>query len=266
MAAGRVSKLSWELLVGRNAAFEAARANFYRRRAQSHRTAASIAAGSTRITFVDILSCESDTEVSPMRKPAMPSASCAVPSMGQARSWKGRPGARRRLTRKACFGRSPTSSPRSTSADKAKGFADEFRAKCAPEPMALYGGKGLRREGHRRPRRDHPRQALELPCRHASDIGKRPPDPFITPSISGCGKGKCRLLPVGWIEPRIGYIDLRRFYPSTRRRHGLAPWRSWPTPKPHHRCPENGGGRDYLSSYFCPIRPNERSFSRQTGA
>jgi hypothetical protein len=142
-------------------------------------------------------------------------------------------------------------------ADKAKGYADEFRAKCASGAYsALVDPKGFAEKitadliviTHDK----HLNFRVIVP----SDVGEKA-EGTLHHSIryyrlrlaENAGFHKLE-----WIEPRIGYIDLRRFPSFDQAKDlALAAMKFLANARAIIiDVRENGGGGDYLSSYFLP--------------
>jgi tetratricopeptide (TPR) repeat protein len=157
--------------------------------------------------------------------------------------------------------------------DKAKGYADEFRAKCASgiyeslteatafaekisnDLIAITGDKHL-----------------NFRVMTPSAIGEKaqgslhhPVRFFRLRADENVGFFK-----LAWIEPRIGYLDLRRFYAfGDAKNMALAAMKFLANARAIIvDVRENGGGSgDYLSSYFLPFPTQlSGSFSRQDGS
>lgn len=158
-------------------------------------------------------------------------------------------------------------------ADKAKGFADEFRIQCASGAYATcitakeFAEKvtadlvAITRDKH-----------LNFRVIMPSDIGEEAagslhhPVRYYRLRI----KENAGFYRLDWIEPRIGYIDLRRFYSFDQAKDmALAAMTFLANAQAIIiDVRENGGGSgDYLSSYFLPYPTQlSGSFSRQTRA
>jgi tetratricopeptide (TPR) repeat protein len=156
--------------------------------------------------------------------------------------------------------------------DKAKGFADEFKVKCASGAYESYVEAkefaekvtadliAITRDKH-----------LNFRVIVPSDIGEKaesslhhPVRYFRLRTQENAGFYK-----VEWIEPRIGYVDLRRFYSFDQSRDmAIAAMKFLANARAIIiDVRENGGGSgDYLSSYFLPYPTQlSGSFSRQEG-
>jgi tetratricopeptide (TPR) repeat protein len=143
-------------------------------------------------------------------------------------------------------------------AEKAKGFADEFRARCASGAYnALTDAKGfadkitadlisITHDKH-----------LNFRVMVSSDVGEKAEGTLHHP----IRYYRLRLqenagfYELKWIEPRIGYLDLRRFYSFDQAKDlALAAMKLLANARAIIiDVRENGGGAgDYLSSYFLP--------------
>jgi hypothetical protein len=157
-------------------------------------------------------------------------------------------------------------------ADKAKGFADEFRAKCATGAYDLYP---VAKEFAEKVTADliamtHDKH-LNFRVMAPSDVGEKAAGSLHHPVryFRLRAKENAGFYRLDWIEPEIGYIDLRRFYSFDQAKDmALAAM----TFLANARAiivdvRENGGGSgDYLSSYFLPYPTQlSGSFSRQAG-
>jgi len=157
--------------------------------------------------------------------------------------------------------------------DKSKGFADAFRAKCAAgaydtltdakifaetvtaDLIAITGDKHL-----------------NFRVMVSSDVGEKASGSLHHPVryFRLRLKENVGFQKLEWIEPGIGYIDLRRFYSFDQAKDMAVAAMTFLS---NARAiiidvRENGGGSgDYLSSYFLPYpTPLSGSFARQTGA
>jgi hypothetical protein len=157
-------------------------------------------------------------------------------------------------------------------ADKAKGFADEFRAKSASGAYdAPADAKGFAEKV----------SADLIAITHDKHLNFR----VIVPSDVGekaagslhhavryyrlRGRENAGFTKLEWIEPGVGYIDLRRFYSFDQAKEMAVAAMTFLA---NARAiiidvRENGGGSgDYLSSYYLPYPTQlSGSFSRQTG-
>ena len=157
--------------------------------------------------------------------------------------------------------------------DKAKGFADEFKAKCASE---AYESCTEAKEFAEKITGDliaitHDKH-LNFRVMVPSDVGEKAAGSLHHPvryfrlrakENTGFYKLEC-------IEPRIGYVDLRRFYSFDQAKDmAVAAMRFLANAQAIIvDVRENGGGSgDYLSSYFLPYPTQlSGSYSRQTGS
>jgi tetratricopeptide (TPR) repeat protein len=157
-------------------------------------------------------------------------------------------------------------------ADKAKSYADEFREKCASGAYDSYTeAKGFADKitadliaiTHDK----HLNFRVVVP----SDVGEKAEGSLHHPVryFRLRTKENVGFYKLEWIEPRIGYLDLRRFYPFGVARDMAAAAMKF---LENARAiiidvRENGGGSgDYLSSYFLPYPTQlSGSYSRQTG-
>ena len=157
-------------------------------------------------------------------------------------------------------------------ADKAKGFADEFRAKC---DSGAYDGLTDAKEFAEKVNADLVAitrdKHLNFRVIVSSDVGEEAAGSLHHPVryYRLRAKENAGFYRLDWIEPGIGYIDLRRFYSFDQAKDMavaamvfLANARAIIVD-----VRENGGGSgDYLSSYFLPYPTQlSGSFSRQTG-
>ena len=158
-------------------------------------------------------------------------------------------------------------------ADKAAGFADEFRAKCAagaygPYTAAKDFAEKITADLVAITRDKHLNFRVIIP----SDIGEKAAGSLHHPVryFRLREKENAGFYRLDWIEPRIGYIDLRRFYSFDQAKEmALAAMTFLANAQAIIiDIRENGGGSgDYLSSYFLPYPTQlSGSFSRQTGA
>jgi hypothetical protein len=157
-------------------------------------------------------------------------------------------------------------------ADKAKGFADEFKAKCAAgaynaltEPKELAEKVtadliAITRDKH-----------LNFRVMVSSDVGEKASGSLHHPVryFRMRAKENAGFYKLEWIEQRIGYVDLRRFYSFDQAKEmAVAAMKFLANAQAIIiDVRENGGGSgDYLSSYFLPYPTQlSGSFSRQTG-
>ena len=157
--------------------------------------------------------------------------------------------------------------------DKAKGFADEFRARCSSgaydafaEPKAFAAKVTadlieITRDKHLNFREMVP-----------SDVGEKAAGSLHHPVryFRLRAKENVGFYKLEWIEPRIGYIDLRRFSSFDQARDmAVAAMKFLANARAIIvDVRENGGGSgDYLSSYFLPYPTQlSGSYSRQTGS
>ncbi|MCX6574450.1 MAG: S41 family peptidase, partial [Candidatus Aminicenantes bacterium] len=157
--------------------------------------------------------------------------------------------------------------------DKSKGFADAFRAKCAAGAYdALTDAKifaetvtadliAISHDKH-----------LNFRVMIPSDVGEKASGSLHHPVryFRLRLKENVGFQKLEWIEPGIGYIDLRRFYSFDQAKDMAVAAMTFLS---NARAiiidvRENGGGSgDYLSSYFLPYPTQlSGSFARQTGA
>ena len=158
-------------------------------------------------------------------------------------------------------------------ADKAKGFADEFKAKCA---SGAYNSFTEAKEFAEKVTADlvaitHDKH-LNFRVMVPSDVGEKAAGSlhhsvryFRLRAEENAGFYKLE-----WIEPRIGLVDLRRFYSFDQAKDmAVAAMRFLANAQAIIiDVRENGGGSgDYLSSYFLPYPTQlSGSYSRQTGS
>ena len=156
--------------------------------------------------------------------------------------------------------------------DRAKGFADAFRAKCATGAYDAYAKAGefaervnadlvaITGDKHLNFRVIVPSSAGEKP---ASSL-HHPVRYYLLRKKENAGFAKLE-----WIEPGIGYLDLRRFYSFGEARDmAVAAMRFLANARAIIiDVRENGGGSgDYLSSYFLPYPTQlSGSYSRLDG-
>ncbi len=157
-------------------------------------------------------------------------------------------------------------------AERAKAYADEFRAKCASGAYdALTDPKdfadkvtadliAITRDKH-----------LNFRVMVPSDVGEKAEGTLHHPVryYRLRLKENAGFYELKWIEPGIGYIDLRRFYSFDQAKDLAVAAMTFLS---NARAiiidvRENGGGSgDYLSSYFLPYpTPLSGSYARQTG-
>ncbi len=158
-------------------------------------------------------------------------------------------------------------------ADKAKGYADEFRAKCASGAYsALTDAKGFADKVTADLIAITHDKHLNFRVMVPSDVGEKAEGTLHHPIryyrlrlAENAGFHKLE-----WIEPRIGYIDLRRFYSFDQAKDlALAAMKFLANALAIIiDVRENGGGSgDYLSSYFLQYpTPLSGSYSRQSGS
>jgi len=142
-------------------------------------------------------------------------------------------------------------------ADKAKGYADEFRAKCASGAYsALADPKGFAEKVTADLIAITHDKHLNFRVMVPSDVGEKAEGTLHHPIryyrlrlAENAGFHKLE-----WIEPRIGYIDLRRFSSFDQAKDlALAAMKFLANARAIIiDVRENGGGGDYLSSYFLP--------------
>jgi len=158
-------------------------------------------------------------------------------------------------------------------ADKAKGYADEFRARCA---SGTYGSLTEAKDFADKVTADliaitHDKH-LNFRVIVPSDIGEKAEGSLRHPVryFRLRAKENAGFYKLEWIEPRIGYLDLRRFYSFGEAKDMAVATMTFLA---NARAiiidvRENGGGSgDYLSSYFLPY-PTQLSgaYSRQDGS
>ena len=142
-------------------------------------------------------------------------------------------------------------------ADKARGYADEFRAKCASGAYsALADPKGFAEKVTADLIAITHDKHLNFRVMVPSDVGEKAEGTLHHPIryyrlrlAENAGFHKLE-----WIEPRIGYIDLRRFSSFDQAKDlALAAMKFLANARAIIiDVRENGGGGDYLSSYFLP--------------
>jgi tetratricopeptide (TPR) repeat protein len=157
--------------------------------------------------------------------------------------------------------------------DKAKGFADEFRARCVsgayesfaePKSFAAKVTADLieiTRDKH-----------LNFRVMVPSDVGEKAAGSLHHPVryFRLRAKENAGFFKLEWIEPGIGYVDLRRFYSFDQAKDmAVAAMKFLANARAIIvDIRENGGGSgDYLSSYFLPYPTQlSGSYSRRTGS
>jgi hypothetical protein len=158
-------------------------------------------------------------------------------------------------------------------ADKAKGFADEFEAKCA---SGAYDSFTEAKEFAEKVTADlvaitHDKH-LNFRVMVPSDVGEKAVGSLHHPVryFRLRAKENAGFYKLEWIEPKIGYIDLRRFYSFDQAKDlAVAAMKFLANAQAIIiDVRENGGGSgDYLSSYFLPYPTQlSGSYSRQTGS
>jgi tetratricopeptide (TPR) repeat protein len=158
-------------------------------------------------------------------------------------------------------------------ADKAKGFADEFKAKGA---AGAYDSFTEAKEFAEKVTADliaitHDKH-LNFRVMVPSDVGEKAAGSLHHPVryFRLRVKENAGFHKLEWIEPRIGYIDLRRFYSFDQAKDmAVAAMKFLANAQAIIiDVRENGGGSgDYLSSYFLPYPTQlSGSYSRQTGS
>jgi tetratricopeptide (TPR) repeat protein len=157
-------------------------------------------------------------------------------------------------------------------ADKAKGYAHEFRVKCA---SGAYDALTEAKEFAERVTADlvaitHDKH-LNFRVMVPSDIGEKTSGSLHHPVryFRMRAKENAGFSKLEWIDQRIGYVDLRRFYSFDQAKDmAVAAMKFLANAQAIIiDVRENGGGSgDYLSSYFLPYPTQlSGSFSRQTG-
>ena len=157
--------------------------------------------------------------------------------------------------------------------DKAKGFADEFKAKCA---SGAYNSLTEAKEFAEKVTADliaitHDKH-LNFRVMVPSDVGEKAAGSLHHPVryFRLRAKENAGFYKLEWIEPRIGSVDLRRFYSFDQAKDmAVAAMRFLANAQAIIiDVRENGGGSgDYLSSYFLPFPTQlSGSYSRQTGS
>jgi tetratricopeptide (TPR) repeat protein len=142
--------------------------------------------------------------------------------------------------------------------DKAKGFADQFRAKCA---SGAYDSFNKAREFAEKITQDlteitHDKH-LNFRIIVPSDVGEKPESPLHHPVryFRLRDKENAGFTKLEWIEPNIGYLDIRRFYSFGEAKDLAIVAMKFLSGANAIIIDvrENGGGSgDYLSSYFLP--------------
>jgi tetratricopeptide (TPR) repeat protein len=157
--------------------------------------------------------------------------------------------------------------------DKAKGFADNFQAKCA---SGAYDSFTEAKEFAEKVTADliaitHDKH-LNFRVMVPSDVGEKAAGSLHHPVryFRLRAKENTGFYKLEWIEPRVGYVDLRRFYSFDQAKDtAVAAMKFLANAQAIIiDVRENGGGSgDYLSSYFLPYPTQlSGSFSRQTGS
>jgi tetratricopeptide (TPR) repeat protein len=157
--------------------------------------------------------------------------------------------------------------------DKAKGFADEFKAKYA---SGAYDSFTEAKEFAEKVTADliaitHDKH-LNFRVMVPSDVGEKASGSLHHPVryFRLRAKENAGFYKLEWIEPRIGYVDLRRFYSFDQAKDmAVAAMKFLANAQAIIiDVRENGGGSgDYLSSYFLSYPTQlSGSFSRQTGS
>ena len=158
-------------------------------------------------------------------------------------------------------------------ADKAKEFADEFRVKCASgayDSCTAAGDFAARVTGDLIAVTGDKHLSLRVIV--PSEVGEKAESPLHHPIryYHLRLKENAGFYKLEWIEPRIGYVDLRRFYSfGEAREMALAAMTFLANANAIIiDVRENGGGSgDYLSSYFLPYPTQlSSSVSREGGA
>jgi len=158
-------------------------------------------------------------------------------------------------------------------ADKAKDFADEFKAKCA---SGAYNSFTVAKDFAEKVTADlvaitHDKH-LNFRVMVPSDVGEKAAGSLHHPVryFRLRAKENAGFYKLEWIEPRVGYVDLRRFYSFDQAKDMAIAAMTFLA---NARAiiidvRENGGGSgDYLSSYFLPYPTQlSGSYSRQTGS
>ena len=157
-------------------------------------------------------------------------------------------------------------------ADKAKGFADEFRAKSAAGAYdTLTDAKGFAEKVNADLVAITRDKHLNFRVIVSSDVGEKASGSLHHPVryYRLRGRENTGFNKLEWVEPGVGYIDLRRFYSFDQAKDMAVAAMTFLS---NARAiiidvRENGGGSgDYLSSYFLPYPTQlSGSFSRQTG-
>ena len=155
-------------------------------------------------------------------------------------------------------------------ADKAKGYADEFRAKCA---SGAYDALTEAKEFAEKVTADlvaitHDKH-LNFRVMVSSDVGEKVSGSLHHPVryFRMRAKENAGFYKLEWIDQRIGYVDLRRFYSFDQAKDmAVAAMKFLANAQAIIiDVRENGGGSgDYLSSYFLPYPTQlSGSYSRQ---
>lgn len=158
-------------------------------------------------------------------------------------------------------------------ADKAKEFAGEFRAKCK---AGAYGSYIKTKEFAEKVTADLIEitrdKHLNFRVIVASDVGEKPQSPLHHPVRYHLLRNKenTGFFKLEWIEPSIGYVDIRRFnHFGEAKDMVLAAMKFLSSANAIIiDVRENGGGSgDYLSSYFLPYPTQlSSSYSREDGS
>ena len=158
-------------------------------------------------------------------------------------------------------------------ADKAKGYADEFRVKCA---SGAYDALAEAKEFAEKVTADlvaitHDKH-LNFRVMVPSDVGEKASGSLHHPVryFRMRAKENAGFYKLEWIDQRIGYVDLRRFYSFDQAKDlAIAAMEFLANAQAIIiDVRENGGGSgDYLSSYFLPYPTQlSGSYSRQSGS
>jgi hypothetical protein len=158
-------------------------------------------------------------------------------------------------------------------ADKAKGYADEFRVKCA---SGAYDALTEAKEFAEKVTADliaitHDKH-LNFRVMVSSDVGEKASGSLHHPVryLRMRAKENVGFYKLEWIDQRIGYVDLRRFYSFDQAKDmAVAAMKFLANAQAIIiDVRENGGGSgDYLSSYFLPYPTQlSGSYSRQRGS
>ena len=158
-------------------------------------------------------------------------------------------------------------------ADKAKGYADEFRVKCV---SGAYDALTEAKEFAEKVTADliaitHDKH-LNFRVMVSSDVGEKASGSLHHPVryFRMRAKENAGFYKLEWIDQRIGYIDLRRFYSFDQAKDlAVAAMKFLANAQAIIiDVRENGGGSgDYLSSFFLPYPTQlSGSYSRQSGS